>query len=96
VTVRDRLTVLLGSDRYSVRKGKKLTIRYVATAAARVTLEVRTSRNKLVTRATSTSKRGRNAISVTVKSTGTFRLTFSARSSDGQKASDKAALAVRR
>jgi Collagen triple helix repeat (20 copies)/NHL repeat len=90
----DRLAVALAADRFAQKRGKTLTLRYAATRSARVTLDA-TRKGKRVARVKTSAKEGRNVVKLKLKKTGSYRLTLTARSDDGQVVTDKARLTVR-
>jgi hypothetical protein len=90
-----RLAVALADDRFAQKSGKSLTLRFAATRTAKVTADVLKS-GKRVARFRGNAKLGRNRITIKVKKTGRYKLTLTAKSADGQTATDKAALTIRK
>ena len=79
----------------SVKRGSALKVRYVITKDAKVTFEVRKG-SSTIKRIKQSAQEGRNTVKIKMSRTGKFTLKTSARSSDGQTASDKADLTVKK
>jgi trimeric autotransporter adhesin len=94
-TILTRLAVALGNDRFSQKHGKRLEVRYAATRRAKVVLDVLKQGNR-VGRARGNAKLGPNNMTIRVKKAGRYNLRLTATSADGQKATDKAVLTVRK
>ena len=93
-----KLMVALSSDRVTAQAGKRITLRYAATAAGRATLDV-TRGGKRVARVKAKVKAGRNTIGWSGKirrkaaRAGRYTLTLVATAADGQ--TDKATARLR-
>jgi hypothetical protein len=94
-SVLNRLAVALSADKFAQKRGKRLTVRYAATRNAKVTVDV-LKKGKRVTRSTGNAKLGRNKLTIKVKKPGRYNLTIKATSADGQTATDKAVLTIRK
>ncbi len=94
-----KLFLAVASPRVSARAGSRVKLNYVATVGADVTLEVRRGARVIAT-IQGTAQEGRNSITWNGKvrrkpaKPGSYILALSARSSDGQQASDSAKLRV--
>jgi hypothetical protein len=91
-----RLFMALGSTRYSVARGKRLSTGYVITTAATVVAELRV-RGK-AQRSTRIARPGRNTLALSVPRTtrpGRYTLVLTA-TSPGQKTTDRATVTVRK
>ena len=90
---RELLVVGFAADRYRARHGRRLRLRYVSTAAAVVTVELRRGR-RVVRRARGTAARGRNAIVVLMpRAAGSYSLQLTA-SAGAQRVTDRSRLTV--
>ena len=81
-----------GSSRYTVRRRRRLTIRYVSTLAARVTFDVR-SKSRRVKRVRARAKPGRNKVVLRIRRKGVYTVSLTARAG-GQVFRDRARLVV--
>ena len=85
----------------TARAGARVALRYVATAAARTTLEVRRGSKRVAT-VRANAKAGRNTIAWSGKirrkaaAAGRYKLTLRATGADGQTDSTTAALRLKR
>jgi hypothetical protein len=70
-----------------------LVLRYAATRAALVTVDV-VRKGKRAGRLRATAREGRNVVRLKMKKAGSYTLALTARSDDGQVATDKARLRV--
>jgi hypothetical protein len=90
---RELLVVGFAADRYHARHGRRLRLRYVSTAAAVVTVELRRGR-RVVRRVRGTAARGRNAIVVLMpRDAGSYSLQLTA-SAGAQRVTDRSRLTV--
>jgi hypothetical protein len=89
----DRLAVALAADRFTEKRGKTLVLRYAATRAALVTVDVMRN-SKRAGRVRATAREGHNAVRLKLKKAGRYILALTARSDDGQVATDRAQLRV--
>jgi Tol biopolymer transport system component len=83
---------------YSGKTNKTFTLRYVATGTATVKLTVKRG-SKTVTTVSDHSRKGRNSLKISrkkLKKSGTYSLSMTATGSDGQRASDKAKLKIKK
>jgi hypothetical protein len=95
-----RLFVALASQRYAVRRGKRLSTRYVITAQATLTAVLRpTGKGRRTARkANIRARAGRNKLSLRIPRSarpGSYRLVLTA-TADGRKTTDRATVKVRR
>jgi hypothetical protein len=91
----DRLAVAIGSDSFTARRRGRLAVRYAATLAANVTLQVLRGRRRAA-QARGRARRGRNRLAVRLpRQRGRYTLRLTARSGDGQTARDTARVRVR-
>ena len=97
-----RLFVFIAQARLSAVQGRRITVPYIANARATIALEIRRGR-RVVARLSGRSRVGRNTLSVSPRAfgrrlpaPGTYTLILSAVSADGQRASDRASLSLRR
>jgi hypothetical protein len=89
----NRLAVALAANRFTEKRGKTLVLRYAATRAALVTVDV-VRKGKRAGRLRATAREGRNVVRLKMKKAGSYTLALTARSDDGQVATDKARLRV--
>jgi hypothetical protein len=95
-----RLVVGLASERVSGRRGRRVVVRFVSTLAARTTLLIR-RKGRTVGRIVGSASAGRNAVAWNARSNGSparpgsYSLMLTARSADGQSASDRGRLVLR-
>jgi len=104
--VTERLLALLAADRYRVRSGRPLRVRFAASAAGRIQLELRKGARRLATKRRSLRRAGDGVLEVYARRTGSrrgrrlapgtyvLRLTMTGR--DGQRAIDSARLRITR
>lgn len=96
-----KLIVALSQSKLSAVRGRRVPVPYVSTIGARVTLEIRRG-SKLLVRVSSRAKGGRNRISWNGRvkrakaAAGRYKLRLAATAADGQKASDRGTLTLRR
>jgi hypothetical protein len=94
-----RLVVLMAEDRLRSKRGRSVRVRYVSTAPAAVTLEIRRGK-RVVARNTGTARAGRNVIVWNGRigrrpaKLGRYILVLKATAGDGQTAADRARLTV--
>ncbi len=91
----DRVLLVAGfaADRYRARHGSRLRVRYVSTAAAQVTVELRRG-GRVVRRARGTAARGRNTIRVLMpRAAGRYSLRLTA-SAGAQRVTDRSPLTI--
>jgi hypothetical protein len=91
----DRVPLVAGfaADRYRARHGTRLRLRYVSTAAAQVTVELRRG-GRIVRRTRGTATRGRNTIRVRMpRAKGRYSLQLTA-SAGTQRVTDRSPLTV--
>jgi hypothetical protein len=91
----DRLAVAIGSDSFTARRRGRVAVRYASTVAANVTLQVLRGRRRAA-QARGRARRGRNRLAVRMpRQRGRYTLRLTARSGDGQTATDTARVRVR-
>jgi hypothetical protein len=92
---RDLLVAAFGLDSYRARRGRPLRVRYVATRASSVRVEVLRGR-KVVAKASARARRGRNSVVVRkLRATGRFQLRLTA-TVENQTSTDTARLTITR
>jgi hypothetical protein len=92
----ERLAATFGTDAFSARAGRRITLRYVATTAATVELRIIKGKRRVV-RVSGSAVKGRNAIRVRApRKAGRYVVEMTATSADGQRASDRVRLTVKR
>jgi DNA-binding beta-propeller fold protein YncE len=102
----ERLLALLGADRYRVRSGRALRVRFAVSAAGRVELELRKRSRRLATKRLSLRRAGVGLLKLYARSRasrrgrrlapGTYLLRLTVTGEDGQRASDSARLRIMR
>jgi len=100
-SVAQKLLLAITRDRLTAKRGKRVTLRYLATTDAAATLEVRKGR-RVVARVNGPAREGRNAIRWNGKvrgkkaAPGRYTLAVRATSADGQVATASARLRLKR
>jgi len=89
-----RLLTALSLGRYVGKHGTRLTLRYLATDQATVTVELQRSR-RVALRARQTSRAGTNQLRIRLPKRGKYSLVLRARTSDGRASGDRATVTVR-
>jgi hypothetical protein len=92
----DRLALAFGTDACTARSGKRLTLRYAATTAAAIELRVLKGK-RTVARMSANAVEGRNAIRLrAARKPGRYAVELTATTADGQRATDRVRLTVKR
>ena len=98
---RDLLAIAFGLDKLSARQGSRVTLRYAATLGGNAALEVLKGTRRVAT-ARATARPGRNLIRWSGKvrgkraAAGRYTLRLTVVSGDGQRATDRARLTLKR
>ena len=93
-TVRQLLATFFAADRQSARAGRRLSLRYVSTMPAVVTVELRRG-TSVIRRLSAAAVAGRNVLSASPGATGALRVGATAVTGD-QRVTDSARLTVLR
>jgi DNA-binding beta-propeller fold protein YncE len=104
--VTEKLLALLARDRYRVRSGRLLRVRFAVSAAGRVQLELRRRARRLATKRMSMRKAGVGVLKLYARRRGSrhgrrlppgrYRLRLTLTGDDGQRATDTARLRITR